>query len=89
MTKYKASYTTYKVHGEKTGIDYLVTMKRIKNTPSGNPRFEATVTPLVPFGFEPNGIEYLSHDYIFHGHYYDERIEAQFLIDRITRTQEV
>lgn len=86
MMKFKTTLTTYKVHSEKTGLDYLVTMQRLKNTNSGNPRFMAQVTPLVAFGTEPNGIEYQTHVYMFHGSYHDERTEAQLLIDRIVRS---
>ena len=86
MTKFKKSITTYKVHSEKTDIDYLVSLERIANTNSDNPRFMAQVTPLVAFGTEPNGIEYQAYVYMFHGSYHDERTEAQLLIDRIVRS---
>ena len=83
MMKFKTSSTTYKVHGEKTGLDYLVTMQRLKNTPTGNPRFKALVTPLVPYGYEPNGIEYFTYEFLVHGHYYDERTEAQIIVNKM------
>ena len=58
--------------------DYIVVIERIMSMPSGNPRFEARIiSSYMP------GREYLyTVKYRFHGHYYDERSEAEFILIR-------
>ena len=55
--------------------NYIVLLERLKNTPSGNPRFDARV-------ISPSGIAYHFH---FHGHYYSELDESKWIVGELLK----
>ena len=69
----------------KKGI-YLVSLERLKNTPSGNPRFKAAITvlhtkePGTRFSLKQN--YYNTYVYVFHGHYLGDFYEARYSIQK-------
>lgn len=57
--------------------EWLVTLKRIKNTLSGAPKYEATIINIGP----QRGMDRAASVYTFTGHYYSERMEAEFILE--------
>jgi hypothetical protein len=67
------SLNTFQIN--TTSGNYLVTLERIKNTTSGNPRFEATIIDLNSYCFA-------TYKYTFQGHFMSENDEAQWIAER-------
>lgn len=72
MTVRKDNRATYRVTTTK---HWLVTLERLHNTYSGNPRFEATLINL-----DNDDVYIGSFVYRFTGHYMDERGEAEWIV---------
>ena len=81
MTKRMNNKNSYKVMTVKA--DYIVTLERLKNTYSGNPRFQATIMILKVY----NDITITSDNFVytvcyrFNGHYMSEQNEAQWIVE--------
>ena len=75
MTKRLTDKTTYLV--ERDGRKYAVTLSRVTNTPSGNPRFEALITDMeaLASGYST------TYTYRFGGHYMGKEDEAAWIVD--------
>ena len=72
MTTRRGNRATYRV---TTTRHWLVTLERLANTYSGNPRFEATLINL-----DNDDVFIGSFVYRFTGHYMDERAEAEWIV---------
>lgn len=75
MTKRKNAINSF--YFLKDNKDYCVTLKRLKNTTSGCPRYEATIIYLH---YDPNASLY-NAVYNFTGHYFSEAKEAEWILD--------
>jgi len=58
--------------------EYIVVLEHIKNTPSGAPRYEATII----YNGQGKGINRAGHKYRFTGHYLSERQEAEYILEQ-------
>ena len=58
--------------------EYIVVLEHIKNTPSGAPRYEATII----YNGKERGLDRAGHKYRFTGHYYSERQEAEYILEQ-------
>lgn len=67
--------SNYRVTTDKA--HYIVTLKRLKNTVAGNPRFEARVLNMDYF----SGTFAYSRVYRFTGHYMSEYDEARWIAE--------
>lgn len=56
--------------------DYIITLERLHNTPSGNPRFKAVIIHT-----EPGAEAFYNAVYTFNGHYYNNSGEAKYILD--------
>ena len=56
---------------------WTVVLEKIKNSPSGAPRYEATVI----YDGQDRGMDRAATKYRFTGHYYSEREEAEFILE--------
>ena len=72
MAKLKREHiSTFQVDGQLS--NYLVTLKPLKNTYYGNPRFEATIIDL-------NNFNYSAWQYKFTGHYMGRQEECEWVV---------
>lgn len=56
---------------------WTVVLKRINNTPSGCPRYEATVI----YDGQDRSMDRSGYVYRFTGHYQSDRMEAEFILE--------
>lgn len=57
---------------------YTVTLQRIKNGQYGTPRYEA----VIIYTGEDRGMDRVGYRYRFNGHYYNERQEAEWILEQ-------
>lgn len=80
MTKRMNNKNSYKVMTVKA--DYIVTLERLKNTYSGNPRFEASIMIVKDYINETTNSDYIfTVCYRFNGHYMNEQNEAKWIVE--------
>ena len=71
MIKRLYNRTVYKVTYQNN--TYMVQLERLKNSNSGNPRFQASIIPV-------SNTDTISFIYNFSGHYYSECDEALYIV---------
>lgn len=62
--------------------NYAVTLDRIRNDASGNPRFEANILVLNVFGEEMDSTFIYTPVFTFSGHYSGDEEEARWIVNQ-------
>ena len=86
MTKRMNNKNSYMIKTVKA--DYIVTLTRLKNTYSGNPRFEANIMMIKDYTNETINNDFVyTVCYRFNGHYMDELNECRYIVEYHEKTR--
>ena len=70
---------------KKSRFILIVTLERLNNTASGNPRFKALVT-IYSNGEKQFNNTRNTHNYTFQGHYMSDKQEAEWIANKVIET---
>ena len=73
MTKRLYQINAYRITTDKR--EYIVTLKHLRNTPNGNPRYKAVIIFI-----EDNTPSFYNAVYTFTGHYFGDYKEAEHIV---------